>query len=628
MKKQKKKKLNYGGNAEYQQSQAQANGIVGIVGKINPIIGLGLKAGQAIGKTTMDENGIYKSKAGQFIDNSINPTTGIQNLKDVIKKPTASNIANQLTLGLVGKGATQKKRLAQKQQQEFQQQAEWRMQNTPDSTIPTFKHGGRLDNADVVQGGEVQAISPDAVQVKANNPTQTDSVELDQAFVDHNEVIDNQDRVFSDSLKMPSGRTIAKEAARLEKMKSKQSRFNAANAHIDRKLDDLFNYQESQKVAMNNGGKLPKPTVQSDATTTSVNKGFNRMDWKVPDDYTMLDAATQKPLPSNIMLDKNLAQARRELVDGSRLNLNKLLNEPVTKQQMKKGGKMGYFGGGPLDEIPTFKYGFNAKDTYNPYTDKMQQPLSVDTGQLTNPITNLAKSNLNKRINATANAGKGFNSMGTGNKWGNIGATAGQFGSDIVNAFLVSKQAKPKAPTREKSVFLDRINANAQLAENARVTTNTNELIRRTTSQAGQALGNMGSTLAKRLSADNQVRQNVNNANAQIQAQEAGMNANINARNVANENQFKADQVAAKNQKLSQYSQIAANVGQKAMQMRQEKQRKEYDRAYLDILRQKYNDSGLNDRFVDMIMKKYEDEAYKKGTFRYGGKMPRGKKKC
>ncbi len=104
------------------------------------------------------------------------------------------------------------------------------------------------------------------------------------------------------------------------------------------------------------------------------------------------------------------------------------------------------------------------------------------------------------------------------------------------------------------------------------------------------------------------------------------LNTGIKARNVDRQNQLKQDQVTAQNTKLSNYSQIASNVGAKAMQMRQEGQKKEYDKMYLDVLRQKYKDSGLGDRFINMIMKRYEDQAYKTNSFKYGGKMPKSKK--
>src|SRR6185369_7617196 len=116
----------------------------------------------------------------------------------------------------------------------------------------------------LAKGGRLTPVSKDAVEVRANDPSKTDSVKIPQAFVDHNEIIDNKDRVFSDDLIAPSGRSIAKEAKRLEKMKDKRGRFADANKHIDSKLDQLFEFQESSKLedtsmnkgAFRKGGKL------------------------------------------------------------------------------------------------------------------------------------------------------------------------------------------------------------------------------------------------------------------------------------------------------------------------------------------------------------------------------------
>lgn len=108
--------------------------------------------------------------------------------------------------------------------------------------------GGKLKSKlNVVHGGELQGISPDAVEVQADNPQATDSVELDQAFVDNGEIIDNKDRVFSDELISSTGKSFAKEAKKLEKMKSKSSRFTDANKFLDSKLNKLFSEQESSK---------------------------------------------------------------------------------------------------------------------------------------------------------------------------------------------------------------------------------------------------------------------------------------------------------------------------------------------------------------------------------------------
>src|SRR5690606_18501095 len=69
------------------------------------------------------------------------------------------------------------------------------------------------------------------------------------------------------------GRTIAKEAKRLEKMKSKNGKYSAVNSRIDEKLDKLFGYQEQLTAAKTKpryafGGTIPpidpeKPTKKT-----------------------------------------------------------------------------------------------------------------------------------------------------------------------------------------------------------------------------------------------------------------------------------------------------------------------------------------------------------------------------
>lgn len=204
--------------------------------------------------------------------------------------------------------------------------------------------------------------------------------------------------------------------------------------------------------------------------------------------------------------------------------------------------------------------------------------------------------------------------------WGNIGTTAAQFAPDIINAALTTRMQKMKAPAKESRVFLDRINANDQLADNARQATNTNALIKNTTANASQALNNMGSVLAKRMYADNQVKGNVNRANADIQAKEAQMNTDIGARNVERTNAKKAADVEFQNAKLSALSQISSNVGQKILKGKQEQNIKDLSYAQLELLKKKFEDSGVYTREIDAIM----EELKKKPAFKRGGKM----KKC
>lgn len=70
-------------------------------------------------------------------------------------------------------------------------------------------------------GGQLQPLSEGTMQVQANNPQQTDSVDIGSAMVDHGETITNN-YVFSDVLKNPlTGKTFADENAIIAKKEKK-----------------------------------------------------------------------------------------------------------------------------------------------------------------------------------------------------------------------------------------------------------------------------------------------------------------------------------------------------------------------------------------------------------------------
>lgn len=176
--------------------------------------------------------------------------------------------------------------------------------------------GGNLNSIPkklkVIQGGSLNPISKDAVEVNANNPSQTDSVELQDAFVDNNEVIDKKNRVFSDEILGSSGRSIAKEAKRLEKMKSTSSRFKDSNDRIESQLDNLFNQQEQMKQDKT---RVSKPIRNDNPIDT---------------------------LQEEVVADKKLNTAIPKL--GAKQNS---FSERMAKLGYGKGGKMGYDKGGP-----------------------------------------------------------------------------------------------------------------------------------------------------------------------------------------------------------------------------------------------------------------------------------------
>jgi len=101
--------------AQLQKSQNIADSGIAAAASAVPILRGFMKLGQGIGAQTTDEYGIYKGNnavtktANSFIDNNLNPTTGLQNLSDFSKDITWGTALNQFTGGLLGKSASQKR---------------------------------------------------------------------------------------------------------------------------------------------------------------------------------------------------------------------------------------------------------------------------------------------------------------------------------------------------------------------------------------------------------------------------------------------------------------------------------------------------------------------------------------
>lgn len=83
-----------------------------------PVIGTAIagfaSVGQAVGKTTTDQYGKYKSKGAEILDNNVNPLTGVKNVLSITGdignggKFDWENVANFATSGLIGKTTAQK----------------------------------------------------------------------------------------------------------------------------------------------------------------------------------------------------------------------------------------------------------------------------------------------------------------------------------------------------------------------------------------------------------------------------------------------------------------------------------------------------------------------------------------
>lgn len=583
MKKAKKKRYQLGGLQQFQQpqqqsmidsqSEQQANALVSGVGAVNPIVGAAMKVGQGVGAQTMDSNGIYNSRAGGFLDNNINPTTGITNFKDLSKDFSASTLANQLSAGLVGRSATQtrrKKELALKQLND---------RNVTNLDLignsGGYKHGGNLPSKlKVVSGGTLSPISPDAVEVNADNPGLTDSVELDTAFVDNNEVIDNQNRVFSDVLTTPNGKSIATTAKRLEKMKSDNGRFLDSNNFIDNKLNDLFNYQESIKA--------------SQVKTQFTGKKNNRMF----DDNPFLEItegadAKQhlQDLFGNDMKKRTLAKHRyTDLTEKTGLSKGGVKPKPV----YETGGRTDPKRGGPR------------------YSGDYELPTNMDN-----------------------NSG-GFNLNFGDADWGKIGNTVATVAPNIVNAFLQRKLKGPAAPVLENEIKLGRVDPSAQLAENARQASMTNKLITSNTAQGANLSSSLGSVLAKRLAANNQIYGQNQAINTQIQNNEALINTGVRGRNADRQTGFRNNEVDFKNRKLMMTSENIANLSGKIQSQNRERNQMNLDRDKFNIIQSRFDDlpTEMKSRYPSVFdyynSKKEKNKLggkLSKKLYRAGGKM-------
>jgi hypothetical protein len=126
----------------------------------------------------------------------------------------------------------------------------------------------KINKKEYVNGGDLEAISNDSIQVDADNPSLTDSVETDKAFLDHNEVVTGS-RVYSDSLINPNtGNSFAKDESRLQKILGKIQKNKERSGdteykdeeYLNRNSKALFETQEqvAQMMGLRNEDGTPK----------------------------------------------------------------------------------------------------------------------------------------------------------------------------------------------------------------------------------------------------------------------------------------------------------------------------------------------------------------------------------
>jgi hypothetical protein len=481
-----------------------------------------------------------------------------------------------------------------------------------------FAKGGKMNNLQsklgVIQGGTLQPISKDAVEVKANNPTQTDSVELDNAYVDHNEVIDRKNRVFSDEL------GFAKQAKKLEKQKSKSSRFTASNERIEQQLDNLFQEQESMKKGMTKGGKYKmltggeidpnKPKVsritnqpykdEIEYTREQYDKGLIPQNEEYVINYFKRNPKTNRVLSGTAI--NNGAEFPNQVVDAfddvmqksvqvnprGQTALTDSLGQvpatdvPIYKPKNAVGGRLGKLSTG-LDKSPLDK-GFYK-------TEAQQRAITLDT--------------------AKTNKGLDFDKLKTG---------LATFGPNIASALAQNKLRGPATPQMEKAVGLKRLSANDQLAEVERQGLQANQVIKNNTAQAADIASATGNIFAKKVAAKNQIFGENQRLNAAIQGQEAALNTQINARNTERTNQFNNDINDFSNLKQRLGTDNVANLSSKVLQQGREKNQMDLDKFSIKYMGRKFKDSGVQDRNLDDIT---EEEQKKYLGKKNGGIIPK-----
>lgn len=438
----------------------------------------------------------------------------------------------------------------------------------------TVRRGGKLaSKLKPLRGGGLVPVSGEAVEVQANDPSLTDSVELESAFVDNNEIIDNKNRVFSDDLLLPSGKSIAKQAKTLEKMKSESSRFGDSNSLIDSKLDKLFAHQEAMKAPINPAQFEQKKKV------TPFNQELNQRVLTRQNPEYLSDELQAKDKKFYDNVDKTVGEQFKEFLKEREMKKKTLARGGKVKPKFGPGGDIDPYAGIQRDE--TIR-----EDGFAGVTGK--QPSSFNSDQFQKGVTSLAT-----------------------------------FTPNIVNAALQKRLKGPAIPELESMKRLKRVDPRAQLAGANRAYNQAKGVIGANTAQGSNLAAATGNLLAKRLAGENQIYGVVNNQNSQIQNQEALMNQVAGARNIDRLNNYSNNKVEFNNKKLQLTSENVANLSGKILQQGKEKNEIDRDKLALEVIGKSYGDSGVMQRNLDAQI----DEYMKRKGLSKGGKLKLTKKK-
>lgn len=207
----------------YDKGQGIADAGITGVSAINPLIGGFLKIGQGIGAKTMDEDGIYKSRAGEFLNRNINPTQGVTGLVDSFQgfkdSPSEgfSRLGNQLSFGLIGNDAAQERAKANKVEKNRSIRNNL-IQSLNANNLSNYNTYGAGDTSIYKTGGTLRELNSDTVEVEGATHNEG-GVQLPgvNAEVEDNETI-AKDYVFSDFLGFAERhKPIAKQIGKIEK---------------------------------------------------------------------------------------------------------------------------------------------------------------------------------------------------------------------------------------------------------------------------------------------------------------------------------------------------------------------------------------------------------------------------
>lgn len=470
-----------------------------------------------------------------------------------------------------------------------------------------MKMGGKrkriFDSQNLVKGGKLKKLSSTAVQVDANEPNETDSVELPEAFVDHNEVI-SKNRVFSDSIKLPgSSMTIAKQAAKLEKMKSSNPRFADSNARIDEQLEELFESQEKSK--MSSGGLMGQykkaSYVNGGGLSRSKDYGSSKKPYPSVKSGDFAGGGRSYPIPT-----------KADAVDALRLaGLHGRSDVKAKVYRKYPGLKKGKAEGG---EIPGFGKEFKYNFPDNPFNG-LGNTTTVDTKGLLDAVDPVSNPPL---YSEAVGSGPTLpdtpdtpdnNTPGTPpylkpNPW----TQAAAFLPNVANAFLQGQLKGPARPEDEREISLDRISGRDMIAQNTRDFRSAQRLITANTAQGSNLSSSIGNLLAKRFGSTNQIMGDIARTNAGIQNREAFANSQIRGRNLERRNAFRQARNDFSNQKKMLTSQNIASISNKLMEMGRERKMREKDLLTLDILKKAYGDSGVYQRNIQPIFDKLYGE--------------------